>query len=175
MWVDQGGDRSEIAAKVSFSLAKTKSIGPGDLLPVIDEEDQRRAWARSSLGRNKSLGRSYSCSLHQSREKLALPVSVLTKKKSERLDYKYSNVGFDQVDVHDPEPEFIEDELEVRDLDGLEGDIPSAAGKEDQLEGCLGTDQGLPLWVVSLSRGYSYNYYSGLLLPVDLLPSCFCP
>uniref|UniRef100_A0A8R1HZ19 Uncharacterized protein n=1 Tax=Caenorhabditis japonica TaxID=281687 RepID=A0A8R1HZ19_CAEJA len=55
----------------------------------LDPEQQRRAWARSSLGGNKKLGKSYSVNSME-KEKLKLP--VMSKKKSERLDYKYSRV-----------------------------------------------------------------------------------
>ncbi|CAB3399339.1 unnamed protein product [Caenorhabditis bovis] len=57
--------------------------------PKLDPEQQRKAWARSSLGGNKKLGKSYSVNSME-KEKLALP--VMSKKKSERLDYKYSKV-----------------------------------------------------------------------------------
>ncbi|KJH44078.1 ABC transporter, ATP-binding protein [Dictyocaulus viviparus] len=57
----------------------------------------RRAWNRSSLGNyNKKLGKSYSV-LSQDREKLALP--VMSKKRSQRLDYKYSTVGRMDIEV----------------------------------------------------------------------------
>ncbi|CAD6189417.1 unnamed protein product [Caenorhabditis auriculariae] len=56
----------------------------------FDLEQQRRVWARSSLGAGKKLGKSYSV-VSLEKEKLALP--VMSKKKSQRLDYKYSNVN----------------------------------------------------------------------------------
>uniref|UniRef100_A0A1I8A0K1 ABC-type xenobiotic transporter n=1 Tax=Steinernema glaseri TaxID=37863 RepID=A0A1I8A0K1_9BILA len=57
------------------------SMGPADMYH-LDPESRRRAWARSSLGAHKRLGKSYSV-LSQDRAKLALP--VMSKKRS-RLD-----------------------------------------------------------------------------------------
>ncbi|KAK0405324.1 hypothetical protein QR680_017924 [Steinernema hermaphroditum] len=57
------------------------SMGPADM-HHLDPESRRRAWARSSLGAHKRLGKSYSV-LSQDRAKLALP--VMSKKRS-RLD-----------------------------------------------------------------------------------------
>ncbi|VDM59178.1 unnamed protein product [Angiostrongylus costaricensis] len=57
----------------------------------------RRAWNRCSLGsQTQKLGKSYSV-LSQDREKLALP--VMSKKRSQRLDYKYSSVGRMDIEV----------------------------------------------------------------------------
>ncbi|CAI2357399.1 unnamed protein product [Caenorhabditis sp. 36 PRJEB53466] len=68
------------------SLQQQMSFSPP---PKLDPDQQRRAWARSSLGGNKKLGKSYSVNSME-KEKLKLP--VMSKKKSERLDYKYSRV-----------------------------------------------------------------------------------
>ncbi|VDL73810.1 unnamed protein product [Nippostrongylus brasiliensis] len=67
----------------------------------------RRAWNRSSLGHgHKKLGKSYSV-LSQDREKLALP--VMSKKRSQRLDYKYSTVGRMDIEI-DVMPEYDHEE-----------------------------------------------------------------
>ncbi|CAP30236.2 Protein CBR-PGP-10 [Caenorhabditis briggsae] len=63
----------------------------------VDPDQQRRAWARSSLGGTKKLGKSYSVNSME-KEKLKLP--VMSKKKSERLDYKYSRVHSMDVKQH---------------------------------------------------------------------------
>uniref|UniRef100_A0A915C5Z5 p-glycoprotein 10 n=1 Tax=Parascaris univalens TaxID=6257 RepID=A0A915C5Z5_PARUN len=65
--------------KTKVSLAGHLSMTPNDFL---DPETYRRAWARSSLGAHKRLGKSYSV-LSTDREKLALP--VMSKKRS-RMD-----------------------------------------------------------------------------------------
>uniref|UniRef100_A0A7E4UUZ1 P-loop containing nucleoside triphosphate hydrolase protein n=1 Tax=Panagrellus redivivus TaxID=6233 RepID=A0A7E4UUZ1_PANRE len=62
------------------------SMGPTDLpKQLLDPESRRRAWARSSLGANKRLGKSYSV-LSTDRQKLTLP--VMSKKRS-RLDKSF--------------------------------------------------------------------------------------
>ncbi|VDM98402.1 unnamed protein product [Thelazia callipaeda] len=65
-----------------LSLATHFSMSPADF---IDAETYRRAWARSSLGAHKRLGKSYSV-LSTDREKLALP--VMSKKRS-RMDLAF--------------------------------------------------------------------------------------
>uniref|UniRef100_A0A1I7TC41 ABC transporter family protein n=2 Tax=Caenorhabditis tropicalis TaxID=1561998 RepID=A0A1I7TC41_9PELO len=76
------------------SLQQQMSFSPP---PKLDPDQQRRAWARSSLGGNKKLGKSYSVNSME-KEKLKLP--VMSKKKSERLDYKYSRVHSMDVKQH---------------------------------------------------------------------------
>ncbi|MCP9263219.1 Multidrug resistance protein 1 [Dirofilaria immitis] len=66
-------------ARSKISLAAHFSMMPSDF---IDAETYRRAWARSSLGAHKRLGKSYSV-LSTDREKLALP--VMSKKRT-RMD-----------------------------------------------------------------------------------------
>ncbi|EGT53021.1 hypothetical protein CAEBREN_05995 [Caenorhabditis brenneri] len=83
------------------SLQQQMSFSPP---PKLDPDQQRRAWARSSLGGNKKLGKSYSVNSME-KEKLKLP--VMSKKKSERLDYKYSRVHSMDVKQHG---ESIDDE-----------------------------------------------------------------
>ncbi|KHJ98046.1 ABC transporter, ATP-binding protein [Oesophagostomum dentatum] len=57
----------------------------------------RRAWNRSSAGgKKKKLGKSYSVLSHD-RDKLAAP--VMSKKRSQRLDYKYSSVGGMDIEI----------------------------------------------------------------------------
>ncbi|VDM24620.1 unnamed protein product [Toxocara canis] len=65
--------------KTKVSLAAHFSMTPTDF---PDPETYRRAWARSSLGAHKRLGKSYSV-LSTDREKLTLP--VMSKKRS-RMD-----------------------------------------------------------------------------------------
>uniref|UniRef100_A0A1I7XKT7 ABC transmembrane type-1 domain-containing protein n=1 Tax=Heterorhabditis bacteriophora TaxID=37862 RepID=A0A1I7XKT7_HETBA len=95
------------------SLVSTFSFTPADSQTILDPEAQRRAWARSSLGHHKRLGKSYSV-ISQDRAKLALPgilyiyiyiyiyiyKLVMSKKRSQRLDYKYSNVGRMDLDMN---------------------------------------------------------------------------
>ncbi|KAF1748248.1 hypothetical protein GCK72_024715 [Caenorhabditis remanei] len=76
------------------SLQQQMSFSPP---PKLDPDQQRRAWARSSLGGNKKLGKSYSVNSME-KDKLKLP--VMSKKKSERLDYKYSRVHSMDVKQH---------------------------------------------------------------------------
>ncbi|ULT83010.1 hypothetical protein L3Y34_012325 [Caenorhabditis briggsae] len=76
------------------SLQQQMSFSPP---PKLDPDQQRRAWARSSLGGTKKLGKSYSVNSME-KEKLKLP--VMSKKKSERLDYKYSRVHSMDVKQH---------------------------------------------------------------------------
>ncbi|KAK6062301.1 hypothetical protein COOONC_00011 [Cooperia oncophora] len=70
----------------------------------------RRSWNTSSLGANnkKKLGKSYSVLSHDER----LP--VMSKKRSRRLDYKYSNVGRMDIEI-DVMPEFEEVDNNVSD------------------------------------------------------------
>ncbi|EYC03258.1 hypothetical protein Y032_0095g2839 [Ancylostoma ceylanicum] len=57
----------------------------------------RRAWNRTSAGgKNVKIGKSYSVLSHD-REKLALP--VMSKKRSQRLNYKYSTVGRMDIEI----------------------------------------------------------------------------
>lgn len=72
--------------------------------PQINFHGNRRTWNRSSLGGHKKLGKSYSV-LSKDREKLALP--VMSKKRSQRLDYKYSTVGRMDIEI-DVMPEYEE-------------------------------------------------------------------
>ncbi|VDM74660.1 unnamed protein product [Strongylus vulgaris] len=65
--------------------------------PQISFGHNRRALNRSSSGSSKQkLGKSYSVLSHD-REKLALP--VMSKKRSQRLDYKYSSVGRMDIEI----------------------------------------------------------------------------
>ncbi|VDN83771.1 unnamed protein product [Brugia pahangi] len=80
------------------SLAAHFSMMPSDF---IDAETYRRAWARSSLGAHKRLGKSYSV-LSTDREKLALPVM---SKKRNRMDTPFKTnimqVAMDDKDYDD--------------------------------------------------------------------------
>ncbi|KAK6760030.1 hypothetical protein RB195_021524 [Necator americanus] len=66
--------------------------------PHINFGGNRRAWNRSSVGggSHKKVGKSYSVLSHD-REKLALP--VMSKKRSQRLNYKYSSVGRMDIEI----------------------------------------------------------------------------
>uniref|UniRef100_A0A1I8EXT5 ABC transporter n=1 Tax=Wuchereria bancrofti TaxID=6293 RepID=A0A1I8EXT5_WUCBA len=80
------------------SLAAHFSMMPSDF---IDAETYRRAWARSSLGAHKRLGKSYSV-LSTDREKLALPVM---SKKRNRMDTPFKTnimeIAMDDKDYDD--------------------------------------------------------------------------
>lgn len=83
MYTDQRLDAIPFPLANASKLKGKFSMGPADLpKQVLDPEARRRAWARSSLGATKRLGKSYSV-LSTDREKLTLP--VMSKKKS-RLD-----------------------------------------------------------------------------------------
>ena len=100
MYTDQRLDAIPFPAHAPPKLKGKFSMGPADLpkqllvslkqtcakkLRFQDPESRRRAWARSSLGANKKLGKSYSV-LSNDRQKLALP--VMSKKRS-RLDKSF--------------------------------------------------------------------------------------
>lgn len=83
MYNDQKLDTLAVDTLAVYSLERTKvslgahfSMTPSDL---IDAETYRRAWARSSLGAHKRLGKSYSV-ISTDRAKLALP--VMSKKRN---------------------------------------------------------------------------------------------
>ncbi|CAI5455825.1 unnamed protein product [Caenorhabditis angaria] len=82
--LDQLSEQQDILHKPT--LQQQMSFSPP---AKLDPEQQRKAWARSSLGGKNKLGKSYSVKSAE-KEKLKLP--VMSKKKSERLDYKYSKV-----------------------------------------------------------------------------------
>ncbi|GMT33882.1 hypothetical protein PFISCL1PPCAC_25179, partial [Pristionchus fissidentatus] len=65
---------------LSFSVSDLKNV-------KLDADQQRRAWARSSLGVHKKLGRSYSVK-STDQKKLAMP--VMSRKRSLRADYQYT-------------------------------------------------------------------------------------
>ncbi|CAI4225548.1 unnamed protein product [Auanema sp. JU1783] len=104
MYMDQSLDQLARNPIQKPTLMATMSVGSADT--ILDPESHRRAWARRSLGHNNKLGKSYSIK-SQDGEKLALP--VMSKKRSARLDYKYSNVGQMDVDVSST-PTIDEDE-----------------------------------------------------------------
>ncbi|KAL3990856.1 ABC transporter family protein [Acanthocheilonema viteae] len=85
-------------ARSKVSLAAHFSMTPSDF---IDAETYRRAWARSSLGAHKRLGKSYSV-LSIDRAKLALP--VMSKKRT-RMDTPFKTnimeVAMDDKDYDD--------------------------------------------------------------------------
>uniref|UniRef100_A0A1I7VQ25 P-loop containing nucleoside triphosphate hydrolase protein n=1 Tax=Loa loa TaxID=7209 RepID=A0A1I7VQ25_LOALO len=94
--VDKLTANSRERSKVS--LAAHFSMMPSDF---IDAETYRRAWARSSLGAHKRLGKSYSV-LSIDRAKLALPVM---SKKRNRMDTPFKTnimeVAMDDKDYDD--------------------------------------------------------------------------
>jgi ATP-binding cassette subfamily B (MDR/TAP) protein 1 len=86
MYTDQRLDALPIPTNAAPKLKGKFSMGPADISKqALDPESRRRAWARSSLGANKKLGKSYSV-LSNDRQKLALP--VMSKKRS-RLDKSF--------------------------------------------------------------------------------------
>uniref|UniRef100_A0A8R1XQZ9 Uncharacterized protein n=1 Tax=Onchocerca volvulus TaxID=6282 RepID=A0A8R1XQZ9_ONCVO len=93
--VDKLAANPRVRSKISLA---THSMTPSDF---ISAEIYRRAWARSSLGTHKRLGKSYSV-LSTDREKLALP--VMSKKRS-RMDIPFKTnimeVAVDDKDYDD--------------------------------------------------------------------------
>uniref|UniRef100_A0A914PJ09 Uncharacterized protein n=1 Tax=Panagrolaimus davidi TaxID=227884 RepID=A0A914PJ09_9BILA len=86
MYTDQRLDAIPFPVHQPPKLKGKFSMGPSDMSKhSLDPESRRRAWARSSLGANKKLGKSYSV-LSNDRQKLALP--VMSKKRS-RLDKSF--------------------------------------------------------------------------------------
>ncbi|PIO73033.1 ABC transporter, ATP-binding protein, partial [Teladorsagia circumcincta] len=85
------------------SLVPAASLALGEhYRPQINAGATRGAWNSSSLGgKKKKLGKSYSVLSHDER----LP--VMSKKRSRRLDYKYSNVGRMDIEI-DVMPEYEE-------------------------------------------------------------------
>ncbi|GMR33914.1 hypothetical protein PMAYCL1PPCAC_04109, partial [Pristionchus mayeri] len=65
---------------LSFSVSDLKNV-------KLDPDQQRRAWARSSLGVSKRLGRSYSVK-SMDQKKMVMP--VMSRKRSLRADYQYT-------------------------------------------------------------------------------------
>ncbi|WKY16389.1 hypothetical protein Q1695_001220 [Nippostrongylus brasiliensis] len=108
LYNDQRIDLFAQQAPHKSSLAPAASLALGQYYrPHIHINGNRRAWNRSSLGHgHKKLGKSYSV-LSQDREKLALP--VMSKKRSQRLDYKYSTVGRMDIEI-DVMPEYDHEE-----------------------------------------------------------------
>ncbi|ETN76894.1 ABC transporter, ATP-binding protein [Necator americanus] len=84
-------------AKPTLTPAASLALGQY-YRPHINFGGNRRAWNRSSVGggSHKKVGKSYSVLSHD-REKLALP--VMSKKRSQRLNYKYSSVGRMDIEI----------------------------------------------------------------------------
>ncbi|RCN41971.1 ABC transporter, ATP-binding protein [Ancylostoma caninum] len=92
--------RMDIAARAPHksNLTPAASLALGQYYrPQINYGHNRRAWNRTSAGgKNIKIGKSYSVLSHD-REKLALP--VMSKKRSQRLNYKYSTVGRMDIEI----------------------------------------------------------------------------
>ncbi|KIH63406.1 ABC transporter, ATP-binding protein [Ancylostoma duodenale] len=92
--------RMDIAARAPHksNLTPAASLALGQYYrPQINYGHNRRAWNRTSAGgKNIKIGKSYSVLSHD-REKLALP--VMSKKRSQRLTYKYSTVGRMDIEI----------------------------------------------------------------------------
>ncbi|EPB79976.1 ABC transporter, ATP-binding protein [Ancylostoma ceylanicum] len=92
--------RMDIAARAPHksNLTPAASLALGQYYrPQINYGHNRRAWNRTSAGgKNVKIGKSYSVLSHD-REKLALP--VMSKKRSQRLNYKYSTVGRMDIEI----------------------------------------------------------------------------
>jgi hypothetical protein len=84
------------ASKSSLAVALSFGIGGSDI-PNLDDEAKRRAWARSSLGAHRKLGKSYSVQSMDS-ERLAMPVM---SKKRRRLDDAFKTTNIMEVAVGD--------------------------------------------------------------------------
>ncbi|KAK5983131.1 hypothetical protein GCK32_010887 [Trichostrongylus colubriformis] len=86
------------------SLVPAVSLTLGEYYrPQLTPGEHKRSWNRSSLGgQKKKLGKSYSVLSHDLER---LP--VMSRKRSQRLDYKYSNVGRMDIEI-DVMPEYEE-------------------------------------------------------------------
>ncbi|CAJ0582944.1 unnamed protein product, partial [Mesorhabditis spiculigera] len=103
------------------------SFTPADLKmdSMYDPETRRRAWARSSLGAHKKLGKSYSV---HSRQKEKLAQSIMSRKKTTRFSQYSMNNNFIDADIDDEGHDLSEERpLSTNNDDWVDTDSISSA------------------------------------------------
>ncbi|KAF8385740.1 pgp-10 [Pristionchus pacificus] len=151
---------------MSFSVSDLKNL-------KLDPDQQRRAWARSSLGVSKKLGRSYSVK-SMDQKKLAMP--VMSRKKSLRADYQYTATN--TIDVETGKSDVDENEERAKKTTTMRSlftlirrsfqrGYHMTKEKRKHLSGCSHVNKNL---ILRYRAGYSSLFGA---IPVTILRSLF--